>query len=620
MLKETKRYLFKNGKKILAVLFILIYLFFPFQKTKAGWASVDDVMAPLETSLEGEEEVAAPFAVTLLKIFLVYVFNLFLLTLSSNLLQYILNSRQWLVIQNSALVQAGWHFVAGLANLFLILIFVAIAIAYILKIETFQAKKALPKLIIVALLLNFSLVFVGILVDISNILYNTISKAGGTNFITDLVSGLLGGGWALVASLIAWIVALAVAFSIPITSPFAQTGFAIFMATLNLPTVITWIFQMIIFMMMSGIFLTYAFLFAARVFVIQILATLAPLAFICLILPQTEKYWREWLQHLLGWISLGLILLLFLVLGAKLNAAIAPPGILQASVFIPILGFWALFQVFNYYFFIFVFLILVIWLSKRTMPAMADFFINQVNIWSQRAWRRGAKPFVRATARAAEPLRKPLERVPIIGRALGGPGAYEAEQRKRVVAQKKVISDRPTEALRTIVANRREDPYRRAAAMEILAEKKKLTDAEKNYLGVAQSFKADMKAILQARPDWAPLTIDPTTRRPRTIKEIVEKMEPREFRRSIQAESFENISPHPVSGRPIRLEMFITTDPRQITELSTRGTRAQKEALRRLVRDHASDIVDEIIDLTRRGLREEADALFEKLQTVEQMI
>jgi len=377
MSKKIKNYLF--NKKLIIIFFcfsILFSLFFPLQKAEAF--VVSEIMAPLKTALEGLEEKVGPIALVFIIIFFLYAFNLIFLFISSGLLQYALDSTQWLVIQNSALVQAGWHFVVGLANLFLILIFVVIAVAYILKIETFQAKKTLVRLIIVALLLNFSLVFIGALVDVANILYNTILAAGGPGFITNITTQLTGGALILVISLAAWIVALLIMFSIPVTAPFAQLGFGIFMVTLNLPTVITWIFQIIIFVMMSGILLTYAFIFAARVFAIQLLAVLAPLAFLCLILPQTRKYWSEWLEHILGWIFVGIMLLFFLVIGSKVTAQFPPPGALtQALLFVPFVGYAALLPVFTYYFFVFVYLVLVLFISQRTMPALVKFTIEQ---------------------------------------------------------------------------------------------------------------------------------------------------------------------------------------------------------------------------------------------------
>ncbi|MBZ9578247.1 hypothetical protein KJA14_00025 [Patescibacteria group bacterium] len=617
MLRKIKNYLF-NRKLVVIILcfFILVGLFIPLQKAKADLLGIIDTFNAM---FEGIEEKAAPLAKQIITVFVTYIVGLVALYTSSNLLQLaIVEQSNWLTIQLSPIVQAGWSFISGLANLFLILIFVAIAIAYILKIETFQAKKALPRLIIVALLLNFSLVFIGALVDISNILYNTVLQ-GNENLILQFIDALGAGGWDVVFNLMLWIALLAGLFIIPVVGPFAQLGLVILMVGVAfLPNIVTWIFQIVLFLMVSGVFFTWTFLFAARVFVIQILAILAPLAFVCMILPQTRKYWDEWLKHLLGWMFLGIFLLFFLVIGLRAADVLVPPGGLTP---IPVLGWLSIASYFTYYFFIFIYLILVSYVSSRFMPALATFMITQAKGWGGIAWQRAIKPFgkvftksaERAWKEKAEPRVRPwLERRhPLISRVVGGPGAYEAEVKKRTAKERKKIEDRSTEALHKIAEMRPitpEDRHQKAAAMEFLAEKRKLTDTERQYLSVAKAYGADMKKILQARPDWAPSTIDPKTGRPATIRGVMEKMEPREFRRKVQAETLKN------------LQSLYAADSRQIREIALRGTRAQKDALRDVVSRRGTEIADEITHLIRTGRRREANALHEKLQHIESIV
>ncbi|MBI3631487.1 MAG: hypothetical protein HY219_01300, partial [Candidatus Staskawiczbacteria bacterium] len=76
-------------------------------------------------------------------------------------------------------VAAGWPMVRDLANMIIVLGFVVIGIATTLRIQEYQAKKLLPKLIIVALLINFSLLICGIFIDSSNIIIHYFSNAGG---------------------------------------------------------------------------------------------------------------------------------------------------------------------------------------------------------------------------------------------------------------------------------------------------------------------------------------------------------------------------------------------------------------------------------------------------------
>ena len=88
-------------------------------------------------------------------------------------------------IMDSSVIEIGWTISRDIANLGFVLIIIMIAFTTILRIETYQTKKLLTKLIIIALLINFSLVFAGIFLDFSGMLTNFfIDKATGHNPMT----------------------------------------------------------------------------------------------------------------------------------------------------------------------------------------------------------------------------------------------------------------------------------------------------------------------------------------------------------------------------------------------------------------------------------------------------
>jgi len=74
--------------------------------------------------------------------------------------------------QKAQMVQDGWKTTRDLVNMFFVLILLIIAFATILRLETYGMKALLPKLIIAALLINFSLVFAGAIIDFAGILTN----------------------------------------------------------------------------------------------------------------------------------------------------------------------------------------------------------------------------------------------------------------------------------------------------------------------------------------------------------------------------------------------------------------------------------------------------------------
>ncbi|MBZ9572914.1 hypothetical protein KJA17_01890, partial [Patescibacteria group bacterium] len=80
---------------------------------------------------------------------------------------------------NNSFVNAGWEIIRDLTNIAIVLGLVVIALATILRITTYHAKKTLPLLLIVALLVNFSPLICGIIIDGSNIVMSYFLKVGG---------------------------------------------------------------------------------------------------------------------------------------------------------------------------------------------------------------------------------------------------------------------------------------------------------------------------------------------------------------------------------------------------------------------------------------------------------
>ena len=72
--------------------------------------------------------------------------------------------------RSSGFVQAGWPFVQGLANIGFILALLLIALATVLRLDIGGGvRRLLPRLLIAALLVNFSLLIGSLLIDMSRI-------------------------------------------------------------------------------------------------------------------------------------------------------------------------------------------------------------------------------------------------------------------------------------------------------------------------------------------------------------------------------------------------------------------------------------------------------------------
>ena len=90
-------------------------------------------------------------------------------------------------IINVEAVKVGWVIVRDLANMFFVLVLLVIAFATILRIESYNAKKLLPKLLIMAVVINFSKTIFGIIIDFSQVIMltfvNGFAETGTGHFV-----------------------------------------------------------------------------------------------------------------------------------------------------------------------------------------------------------------------------------------------------------------------------------------------------------------------------------------------------------------------------------------------------------------------------------------------------
>ena len=175
-IKSSLSKIFLTKKSSLVLVFVLALLGF-FIVSKPAQAFVFDYAMAAEGLLDFLDGI-----VSMLVTLLIYTFvSSMYVMIAATLLEW---AFQLPVFLDSEIVLAGWTFVSGLINLFFVLALIFIAFCYILKIETLQMKKAFPRLIIIILLVNFSMLVVGIVTDISEFFMNTFRTAFGVDFVT----------------------------------------------------------------------------------------------------------------------------------------------------------------------------------------------------------------------------------------------------------------------------------------------------------------------------------------------------------------------------------------------------------------------------------------------------
>ena len=128
------------------------------------------------------------------------VSNLIILGIAT-LLDMAYQTLQWVISPNfldmtmtgpdNPLVYNAWAWVRDLANIFLVLGLIVIALGIILGIKEYEAKRTLPVLIIIALLINFTPVICGWIIDFSNYLMKHLLTGGFNNgFVQAISDGL----------------------------------------------------------------------------------------------------------------------------------------------------------------------------------------------------------------------------------------------------------------------------------------------------------------------------------------------------------------------------------------------------------------------------------------------
>jgi len=185
-----------------------------------------------------------------------------------------------LAIQNFtgvAMVNLGWSIVRDLCNMFFIVIMIIIAFSTVLRIESYGIKKLLWKLIIVALLINFSLLICGALIDASQILMSsfivsgekmslTLAKGAFMHQIFDKEWGITSYGWDILVKML---------------------------------------FGVAILFFACSIFAAISMLLVIRIVAIWLLCIFAPLAWAAHILPGTSSFAKKWWTTFLKYLAYG---------------------------------------------------------------------------------------------------------------------------------------------------------------------------------------------------------------------------------------------------------------------------------------------------------------------------
>lgn len=172
----------KVTKKIILSLAVLGLVSFLFGHFSLAATDGNSLTGAGEDVLQG-----LGLAVATVLSWIAWVFIMVFGLLLSLFVKILVNVAQFGNIIDVDTVIQGWVIIRDLCNMFFILILLIIAFATILRQENFSAKKLLPKLLIMAVLINFSKSIFGLLIDFSQVIMltfvNGFAEFGPGNFI-----------------------------------------------------------------------------------------------------------------------------------------------------------------------------------------------------------------------------------------------------------------------------------------------------------------------------------------------------------------------------------------------------------------------------------------------------
>lgn len=239
---------------------------------------------------------------------------------------------------SQGLIQA-WGVLRDVSNIALIFGFVMIGVATMLDIHGYEVKKTLPRLIIFAVLLNFSLLASEVIIDTSNVFASVLysqSGAGGTCSGAK-TTGAEGGDACGTTSISGKILTMGGVFSIfnteggasgtlgsdgaPVADQSGNTTQSSSFAS-NTQKGMTYLGLAIFVTIAAVVLLAGAIMLIVRAVVLTFLMVLSPIGFAGLAVPPLEKYAAMWWEKILSQSFFAPVYLLLILISLKIGEGI----------------------------------------------------------------------------------------------------------------------------------------------------------------------------------------------------------------------------------------------------------------------------------------------------------
>lgn len=209
-------------------------------------------------------------------------------------------------VRSIGTIEDGWSIFRDIANIVIIFLLLAIGIATILQVESYGIKKILPLLIIVALLINFSLLFTRLIIDTGNLFatqfYNQLETCTPEDHSTNTADGCASFSERITNSL-----KLTTLYDVDKLGEFTAPGASFAGAGTDAQSldavdiILVGLMGILLFVVVFFIFFAAALLLIIRFVVLIFLMILAPLAFVFFLMPKTKAYATKWWDKLINY-------------------------------------------------------------------------------------------------------------------------------------------------------------------------------------------------------------------------------------------------------------------------------------------------------------------------------
>ncbi len=200
---------------------------------------------------------------------------------------------------SNVVIDIGLAITRNFVNLILVIILIYVAVNIALSLDEKNSKKLFINLLLVALLVNFAPLLVGLIVDFANIITNYfLSEIADVAGFSAQVASLADNIWAQIREYVSIGGDMGGAFMSIVGQGMALIFFNIFA---------------------SIIFGLFTFLFLFRHVAIWVLVILSPLAVVSYVIPSTKKkYFDKWLSAVYQWSFISIPMSFFLYLGLRI--------------------------------------------------------------------------------------------------------------------------------------------------------------------------------------------------------------------------------------------------------------------------------------------------------------